>query len=277
MNVRQLPDSESYQRKTTEELRRAFVLDRLFVPGSISTVYCDADRAIVGGAVPGKTPLSLLATKKEMAAEFFAERREIGIVNIGGAGEVRADSQTCTLGFKDMLYLGRGTRVIEFSALRADQPSAFYFVSYPAHTTCPPTLARLETAEKSSLGFPEAANKRTINKFIHAGGVKSCQLVMGLTDLDTGSVWNTMPPHTHVRRSEIYLYFGLDAESVVVHMMGKPRETRNLILRNQEAVVSPAWSIHCGAATKRYSFVWAMGGENQVFSDMDAVGMQDLY
>ena len=170
MNVRQLPDSESYQRKTTEELRRAFVLDRLFVPGSISTVYCDADRAIVGGAVPGKTPLSLLATKKEMAAEFFAERREIGIVNIGGAGEVRADSQTYTLGFKDMLYLGRGTRVIEFSALRADQPSAFYFVSYPAHTTCPPTLARLETAEKSSLGFPEAANKRTINKFIHAGG-----------------------------------------------------------------------------------------------------------
>ena len=277
MEVRQASDSESYQRKTTEELRGAFVLDRLFVQGSISMVYCEQDRAIVGGAVPGNTSLQLLATKKEMAAEFFAERREIGIVNIGDRGEVRADGRVYPLGFKDMLYLGRGTKVVEFSSVRTDQPAGFYFVSYPAHTAHPSTLAPSQTAEKSTLGSPEAANRRTINRYIHSGGVKSCQLVMGLTDLDTGSVWNTMPPHTHMRRSEIYLYFGLDTESVVVHMMGKPRETRNLILRNREAVVSPAWSIHCGAATKRYSFVWAMGGENQEFSDMDAVGMQDLY
>ncbi len=277
MDVRQLPDSESYQRKTTEELRGAFVLDKLFLPGSVTMVYCDADRAIVGGAVPGEAPLELPATKKEMAADFFTERRELGIVNVGDEGTVRADGKEYRLAYKDMLYIGRGVKHIEFSSLRARQPGAFYFVSFPAHTAYPPALARSGDAEKACLGSPEGANVRTINKYIHANGVKSCQLVMGLTDLESGSVWNTMPPHTHMRRTEIYLYFGLDPESLVVHMMGKPQETRSLILRNREAVISPAWSIHCGAATRQYSFVWAMGGENQEFSDMDAVGMNDLH
>ena len=277
METRCMPDSESYQRKTTEELRKAFVLDGLFVPGSVHMVYSDADRAIVGGAVPTGVPLQLLATKREMAAEFFAERREVGIVNVGNEGTVRADGHAYSLGHKDMLYLGRGTRTIEFTSLHADHPAVFYFVSFPAHASYPSALARSGEAEKSHLGSSEAANKRTINRYIHAGGVKSCQLVMGLTDLESGSVWNTMPPHTHMRRSEIYLYFGLDAESVVVHLMGKPQETRSLILRNQEAVISPAWSVHCAAATRNYSFVWAMGGENQEFSDMDPVGMKDLH
>ena len=277
MDVRQLPDSESYQGKTTEELRKTFVLDRLFVPGSVGMVYSDADRAIVGGAVPTGVPLPLLATKKEMAAGFFAERREVGIVNLGGRGLVRGDGQTFTLERKDMLYIGRGTRTVEFSSAHADEPAVFYFVSYPAHAEHPATLVRMAGAEKSQLGSTGGANKRTINRYIHPGGARSCQLVMGLTDLDEGSVWNTMPPHTHVRRTEIYLYFGLDAGSLVVHLMGKPRETRSLILRDREAVISPAWSIHCGAGTQHYSFVWAMGGENQEFGDMDAVAVQELY
>ena len=276
MEVRYLPNNESYQRMTTDELRNSFVLENLFVSGSINTVYCDADRAIVGGAVPTDAPLKLLASKKEMAAECFTERREVGVVNIGGDGVVRTDGQQHGLACKDMLYIGRGTKSIEFSSLRVDQPAVFFIVSFPAHTTYPVAVARFADAEQARLGTPEGANKRTINKYIHAGGVRSCQLVMGLTDLEVGSVWNTMPPHTHMRRMEIYLYFGLDPESVVVHMMGMPDETRSLILHDRQAAISPSWSIHCGAATKNYSFIWAMGGENQEFSDMDAVSMKDL-
>jgi 4-deoxy-L-threo-5-hexosulose-uronate ketol-isomerase len=261
---------------TTDELRSVFACDKLFVPGNIAMVYCDTDRAIVGGAVPANEPLKLQATKKEMAAEFFTERRELGIVNIGGQGTVRADGKEFSLSFKDMLYIGRGVRNIEFCSAGAARPAAFYFVSFPAHTTYPVTHTTFADAEKAHLGSVEGANKRTINKYIHGGGVKSCQLVMGLTELESGSVWNTMPPHTHMRRMEIYLYYGIDDESLVVHLMGKPDETRSLILRNQQAVISPSWSVHCGAATKSYSFVWAMGGENQEFSDMDAVSPRDL-
>jgi 4-deoxy-L-threo-5-hexosulose-uronate ketol-isomerase len=176
-----------------------------------------------------------------------------------------------------MLYVGRGVRSIEFCGAGASHNPAFYFVSFPAHTAYPVTLVPFAAAEKTRLGTDENANKRTINKYIHAGGAKSCQLVMGLTELETGNVWNTMPPHTHMRRMEIYLYYGMDDDTVVVHMMGKPDETRSLILRNQQAVISPSWSIHCGTATKSYSFVWAMGGENQEFSDMDAVSLRDLH
>jgi 4-deoxy-L-threo-5-hexosulose-uronate ketol-isomerase len=276
METRYLPNNESYQRLSTEELRKAFVLDCLFNPGIISTVYCDVDRAIIGGVVPTNAPLKLLATKKEMAAEFFTERREVGVANIGGDGTIRADGQEYTLAFKDMLYIGRGVKNIELSSSRAAQPAVFYLVSFPAHAAYPIAVARSADADKTELGSLEGANKRTINKYIHAGGVKSCQLAMGLTDLEVGSVWNSMPPHTHMRRMEIYMYFGLDPDSIVVHLMGTPGETRSLVLRNQQAVISPSWSIHCGAASKNYSFIWAMGGENQEFSDMDAVSMRDL-
>ena len=276
MEVRYLPDDQSYRRMTTGELRKAFVLDQLFVRGAVSMVYCDTDRAIVGTAVPLEEPLRLLATKKEMAAEYFTARREVGIANVGAEGKIKADGEEFTLKPKDMLYIGQGVQNIEFSSVHAGQPAAFYFASYPAHARYPVVLVPFADAERTRLGSPEGANKRTINKCIHAGGVRSCQLVMGLTELEPGSVWNTMPPHTHQRRMEIYLYLELDPDSIVVHLMGKPDETRNLIVRNRQAVISPSWSIHCAAATKNYSFIWAMGGENQEFGDMDAVSMQDL-
>ena len=276
MEVRYLPNDTGYQRMTTRELRDAFVLEGLFNPGEISLVYSETDRAIVGGAVPVSEKLPLLAMQKEMAAEHFNDRRELGIMNIGGDGTVTVDGTDYSLAAKDLLYVGRGTKSVIFSSKNPSAPAVFYLVSYPAHAPCPATLMRYSGAEYSSLGSASAANKRTINKYIHAGGITSCQLVMGMTQLDEGSVWNTMPPHTHQRRSEIYMYFGLDPEAIVVHLMGKPDETRSLILRNQQVVLSPPWSVHAAAATKNYAFVWAMGGENQEFSDMDAVAMGDL-
>lgn len=276
MQVRYIPNSESYQRMSTDELRRSFVFEHLFSPGALNLVYCDTDRAIVGGVVPLDAPLRLMATKKELAAEYFTERRELGVVNIGGDGMIRTDGRQNTLSHKDMLYVGRGVKEIEFLSARASHPAVFYFVSYPAHAAYPVAAARFAEAEQTRLGSGQGANQRTIRKYIHTGGVKSCQLVMGLTDLEVGSVWNTMPPHTHTRRTEVYLYFGLDPESIVVHMMGKPDETRSVVLHNQQAVISPSWSIHCGAGTRNYSFVWAMGGENQEFSDMDLVDMREI-
>jgi 4-deoxy-L-threo-5-hexosulose-uronate ketol-isomerase len=263
---------------TTAELRRAFVLDGLFLPGRISMVYCDTDRAIVGGAVPSREPLALQATKKELAAEYFNERRELGIVNIGNPGSVTVDGEEFPMAMRDMLYVGRGARSIQFNGGSGEKDGpAFYFVSFPAHASYPHTRVTFTAAEKARLGAPETANRRTINKYIHEKGARSAQLVMGLTELETGSVWNTMPPHTHQRRMEIYLYFGLAPEAITLHLMGEPSETRSLVLRNRQAVISPSWSIHCAAATTNYSFIWAMGGENQEFGDMDAVDMQDIY
>jgi 4-deoxy-L-threo-5-hexosulose-uronate ketol-isomerase len=276
MEVRYLPNEQSYQRLNTSELRQAFVCERLFVPGEVNLVYCDTDRAIVGGIIPRGKPLPLVASRKEMAAEFFAERREIGVINLGAPGTIRADGKEYPLGTKDMMYIGRGVKSIDFASQKQDSPAVFYMVSYPAHVAFPTALVHRNDANRTELGTVEAANKRTINKYIHAGGPKSCQLVMGLTELSTGSVWNTMPPHTHQRRMEIYLYFDLHPDSIVVHLMGKPDETRSLILRNQQVVISPSWSIHSGTGTGRYAFVWAMGGENQDFADMDPVPMAEL-
>lgn len=277
MDVRTLPDRKSTASMNTQELRGAFVAGELFAPGEVRMVYCDADRAIIGGAVPGGSPLPLEATRKEMAAEYFTERREIGIVNIGGGtGTVRAGGTDFAVRPKDMLYIGRGTRSIEFAGAPASGRPVFYFVSFPAHAEYPAALMRYEDAEKSAIGSPGGASRRTIHRFIHPNGIRSCQLVMGLTELEAGSVWNTMPPHTHQRRMEVYLYYAMEPGSVVVHLMGEPVETRSLILRDREAVISPAWSIHCGAATSRYSFIWAMGGENQEFGDMDGVKLEDL-
>ncbi len=276
MEVRFMPNQESYRRMTTEELRSSFALEQLFVPGAASMVYCDADRAIVGGIAPAAKPLPLVASRAEMAAEYFAERREIGVVNIGGNGTVAVDGTEFAMGVKDILYIGRGSKDIRFSSGNAATPAIFYFVSFPAHAGHPTALMKHAEANRTDLGSTEAANKRSIFKYIHGGGLKSCQLVMGLTELQPGSVWNTMPAHTHVRRMEVYLYFGLPADAVMVHLMGTPAQTRSMILRNQQGVISPAWSIHCGAATSAYTFIWAMGGENQEFSDMDPVSMQSL-
>lgn len=276
MEVRYLPNQESYRRLTTAELRKSFVVEELFTPGAITMVYCETDRAIIGGALPTDAPLKLLPTRQEMAADYFTERREVGVVNIDGDGVVSINGSDFTLHGNDMLYIGRGKKKIEFRSLDKKSSASFYFVSYPAHADFPDTVIRQADAERTVLGSPESANKRTIYKYIHTNGVKSCQLVMGLTQLESGSIWNTMPPHTHQRRSEIYLYYALGPDDIVVHLMGTPEETRTLIMRNQQAVISPSWSVHCGAGTKNYSFVWVMGGENQEFSDMDTVPMKAL-
>lgn len=277
MNVRYLPDQQSFRRMTTEELRTSFVIDDLFVPGNISMVYCDTDRAIIGGAVVTEKPLKLVATKKEMAAEHFTERRELGILNLGPAADILVVGEVYPLAPEEMLYVGRGTGDIEFRKGENETSACLYFVSFPAHAQYPLTHIHREDAEQARLGSPESANRRTINRYIHLKGAKSCQLVMGVTRLESGSVWNTMPPHTHQRRMEIYLYFGLKPDEMVLHFMGSPAETRHVVLRNMQAVISPSWSIHSGVGTGAYSFVWAMGGENQEFSDMDEVAVRDFY
>lgn len=276
MEVRNSTDPNNVKNLGTGELRALYLIDSLFAPGSVSMVYSDIDRSITGSAVPREASLMLMSSQKEMAAEYFAERREIGVINIGGSGSIAIDGMVYEMSNRDALYVGRGSREVQFSSKNAGAPAKFYFVSYPAHKEYPTTHITKSKVETQHLGSAEMANDRVINRYIHARGVRSCQLVMGLTELAKGSVWNTMPPHTHQRRSEVYMYFDLDPDSFVVHMMGKPKETRHIILRNEQAVLSPVWSLHAGVGTKNYSFIWAMGGENQVFEDMDGIGMKEL-
>lgn len=275
METRYLLDPESCEMADTDELREKFLLEDLFEKGKVTMTYIDSDRAIVGSAVPKKTSLELLSSRKEMAAEYFLERREMGIINIGYKGSVVCDGYEYQMENKDCLYIGRGVKKVEFRSLDEKNPAMFYFVSFPAHKEYPTTLNNLSQAEHQELGSQNDANKRTLNRYIHPNGIKSSQLVMGLTELHEGSVWNTMPVHTHVRRSEIYLYFNLE-DAVVFHLMGEPDKTRHIVIRNGQAVISPSWSIHSGVATKNYSFIWAMGGENQAFDDMDWVKMEEI-
>ncbi len=268
-------DPRSYARMSTAELRSAFLLDGLFQPGRVTLRYWETDRAVVGGAVPTRGKLAL-GTFRELAAQYFCERRELGIINTGGAGTVEVDGRAYALGNLDCLYVGRGAQKVAFSSKAAAKPARFYLLSYPAHASHPTTLARHDDIDGTALGAPETANDRTLYKFIHAGGIKSCQLVMGVTILKSGSVWNTMPPHTHTRRSEVYLYFDVPENAAVFHFMGQPGETRHLVVRDRQAVLSPPWSIHSGAGTDSYGFIWGMGGENQDFADMDAAPISTL-
>ncbi len=258
----------------TEELRAQFLVTELFQPGQITAHYTDLDRMIVGAAMPTSAPLGL-PSAKETGTSFFLERREIGVLNIGGPGVVRVGGAQHALAPLDCLYLGLGEREVAFENGSAGQ-AEFYFISTPAHAKYPTVHATRAQAEVQELGDPALANRRRICRYIHQKGIPSCQLVMGFTEFEAGSVWNTMPPHTHVRRTEVYMYFGLPADAVAMHIMGKPDETRSLVVRNRQAVLSPGWSIHAAAGTRHYSFVWAMGGENQEFSDMDSVNMQEL-
>ena len=266
----------SVSRFNTEELRANFLLDALFVSDSVVLNYWETDRTIVGSAVPASTPLKLQASKKELAADYFLERREIGILNIGGAGKVEVDGKMFTMQKLDCLYIGRGVKEVFFHSADSSAPALFYLLSYPAHTAYPTTLSRQVDATAVELGAPETANQRTIYKYIHREGVQSCQLVMGITCMKSGSIWNTMPSHTHLRRSEAYLYFDMDPAHRVIHLMGEPSETRHLVVRAGEAILSPVWSIHSGAGTASYSFCWGMGGENQDFNDMDGFPISDL-
>lgn len=275
MQIRYSPSQTEYPTLTTEQLRAAFLVDSLFRAGELELVYTDADRAIVGSAVPTASPLKL-AADAELRAAFFCERRELGILNIGGPGAVTVDGQSYALGKLDCLYVGRGSRDIVFSSREAANSAAFYLLSYPAHAVFPTTVARQADAAAVELGTAADANRRTIYKYIHPGGIKSCQLVMGFTRLADGAVWNTMPPHTHTRRSEIYIYFDLGPDRRVMHFMGTPQQTRHLVLAERQAVISPSWSIHCGCGTGAYSFCWGMGGENQAFDDMDPAPLASL-
>jgi len=275
MEVRYSPDSKSFSEMNTDELRKNFLIS-LFQKDKIPMVYSDIDRSITGSAVPVKKILKLTATKKEMAANYFAERREIGVINIGGSGLIKVDKKDYKMKHKDALYIGRGSKNIELSSSNSNKPAKYYFVSYPAHTSFPTAHAKFSESTPVHLGSLATSNKRTIYKYIFPDGIQSCQLVMGLTELEEGSVWNTMPAHTHQRRSEIYMYFNLSDDSFVMHLIGQPNETKHIIIRDGEAVLSTSWSLHCGAGTKNYSFIWAMGGENQEFDDMDWIPMKDL-
>jgi len=276
MDVRFTTDPVAFKKLSSDEIRKLYLIDDLFVNDDVKMVYTDIDRAIVGSAVPVKKDLELIATKKEMAAEYFAQRREIGVINIGNEGIVDVDGKSYTLKYKDALYIGKGTKSIKFKANK-DKPAKFYFVSYPAHKEYQTTKIPFESAVQSRLGSQSDANKRIIHKLIVPQNVQTCQIVMGLTELDDGSVWNTMPPHTHQRRSEVYMYYEINPDALVIHFIGMPEETRHLVIRNEQAVLSPGWSIHTGVGTRRYSFIWAMGGENQEFDDMDGITIDKLH
>lgn len=270
-----LPDQHRASRLSTDELRAAFLVQGLFAPGEIRLRHIDLDRVVLGGAVPTGRALRLEAPAS-LAASTFLERREVGILNIGQRGSVVVDGERHGLDARDVLYAGRGSRDVVFESDDGERPARFYLVSYPAHVSRPTALVGHEAAGASELGTAERANRRRLAKYIHAEGAASAQLVMGVTQLMPGSVWNTMPSHTHARRTEVYLYFDLPDDAVVVHLMGASDETRHVVVRNEEAVLSPSWSIHAGCGTTNYAFCWAMGGENQDFTDMQAVDMREL-
>ncbi len=270
-----VPDSQRYAHMNTGELRDSFLIASLFTADTINLNWCDLDRAIIAGAVPTSRPLPLLASEA-MRCEYFLQRRELGALNIGGAGTIVVDGVRYDLANGDGLYIGLGSKDITFGSVAAREPAKFYLLSFPAHRQYPTTLIRRDSITPLDLGSPAGSNQRRLYKYIHPDGVKSCQLVMGFTRLAPGSVWNTMPPHTHLRRSEIYLYFDLPADARVLHLMGRPDETRHLMVADGEVVLSPPWSIHAGAGTAAYSFCWGMGGENQQFTDMDGVAVAEL-
>ena len=267
-----LPGPNETRRMTTAELREAFLVSGLFVPGAATLRHIDLDRVVLGGAVPLQTPLSLDAPAS-LGAEYFTERRELGVLNIGGAGRVTIDGTAHALAARDVLYVGRGSRAVTFESDDAARPARFYLISYPAHADWPARVVRRADAEGAEIGLAERANRRRVARYVHLDGARSAQLVMGVTVLEPGSVWNTMPAHTHHRRTEVYLYFDLPEDAMVVHLMGEPTETRHLIVRDGDVVLSPGWSIHSGCGTASYSFCWARGGENQLYTDMQAVDM----
>jgi 4-deoxy-L-threo-5-hexosulose-uronate ketol-isomerase len=270
-----LPHTEQVRRMTTEELRSSFLVTELFHPGVITLRAIDLDRVVLGGIVPTDEPLQLGAPEA-LAAEYFTERREAGVLNIGGPGRATVDGEPFTLENRDVLYIGRGSRDITFESDDPANPARLYLVSYPAHAAHPTRRIARDEADATELGSVAQANQRRLSKYIHPDAGPSAQLVMGVTELKEGSVWNTMPVHTHQRRTEVYLYFDLPEDAVVFHFVGEPTEIRAVVTRSEEVALSPSWSIHSGCGTGSYSFCWAMGGENQAFSDMQGVAMPNL-
>ena len=285
MELRTACSPEDMKHYTTERLRKEFLIQNLFVPGEIKLVYSHIDRIITGACMP-QSPVRLTAGE-ELRAEYFLQRREMGVINIGAKGSIIVDGREYPVDHKDGMYIGMGSKDIVFKSEDAQNPAKFYINSVPAHTSYPTVLIKLEgepedgvviikKENKVELGTLEESNHRVINKYILPGQVESCQLVMGMTALMPGSVWNTMPCHTHDRRMEVYLYFDISEDAFVMHYMGEPTETRHIVVRNEEAVISPSWSIHAGSGSRAYTFIWGMCGENQAFGDMDNIDNKDL-
>ena len=279
MDIRYSANQRDVKRYTTEELRDEFLIQDLYHPDEVVSVYSHVDRMVTLGCMPVKEHVSIekgIDCWKNFGTHYFLERREIGIFNIGGSGSITADGVEYHLDYKDCLYITKGTKEVIFASDNENAPAKFYMVSAPAHTSYETRLITLKDAAKRPLGDSDTSNKRVINQFIHPDVLKTCQLSMGMTALEPGSVWNSMPCHTHERRMEIYMYFEVPENQVVMHFMGEPTETRHIVMKNEEAVISPSWSIHCGAGTSNYTFIWAMGGENQEFDDMDTITPTDL-
>jgi 4-deoxy-L-threo-5-hexosulose-uronate ketol-isomerase len=260
---------------TSEELRSSFLIGGLYQPGHIQMAYLDLDRTVVGMAVPTGSPLSL-PSSPELRAEYFTQRRELGVLNVGGSCEIHVGSSQHRVENLDVLYIGRGNPDVRFESISKESPAILYMLSYPAHTQYPVTLIKQADAQPTETGDARTCNRRTIYKYIHSAGARSCQLVMGVTHLHEGSSWNTMPAHTHMRRSEVYFYFDVAQGARVFHLMGPAEETRHLVLENRDCVVSPGWSIHAGVGTQAYKICWGMGGENQDYADMDPVPIETM-
>ena len=286
MELRTAASPRDVKHYTTDRLREEFLIDDLFHADEIKLVYSHIDRIITGSAVPVAGKL-ILTAGDELRADYFLERREMGVINIGGAGVITIDGRDYTVDYKEAMYIGMGSKDISFASVDAKNPAKFYLNSAPAHKTYPTVLIKPEgtpeegvvivkDSNKVELGNLADSNHRTICKYILPGQVESCQLVMGMTKLEEGSVWNTMPCHTHDRRMEVYLYFDMKDDALVFHYMGEPTETRHIVMKNEQAVISPSWSIHSGCGTRAYTFIWGMVGENQAFDDMDGVAMGDL-
>lgn len=286
MEVRTAVSPKDVKHYTTDRLREEFLISNLFTPDEIKLVYSHIDRIITGAATPVNKVLALTAGE-ELRAEYFLQRRELGVINIGGAGKINVDGKVYEVGHKEGMYIGMGVKDISFESVDASAPARFYLNSAPAHKEYPTLLIKPEGVagegvvivkdeNKVELGSLEESNHRVICKYILPGQVESCQLVMGMTALKPGSVWNTMPCHTHDRRMEVYLYFDMPKDAFVMHYMGEPDETRHIVVRNEEAVISPSWSIHAGSGSRAYTFIWGMVGENQDFGDMDGVANQDI-
>ena len=275
MEVRQPANAKDAKHYTTERLREEFHICGLFTNDNVKMVYSHIDRIIAAGVMPVTKALALEAGK-ELAAEYFLQRREMGCINVGGKGTVTVDGVAYEMNPRDGMYIGMGNKEITFESADPADPAKFYVSSCPAHASYPIVKIDISKAKKVPCGSAEECNKRVINQYIHPEVIKSCQLTMGLTQLEPGSNWNTMPCHTHDRRMEVYFYLDMGENDVVFHMMGEPTETRHIIMHNEEAVISPSWSIHSGVGTRAYSFIWSMCGENQEFTDMDHIATKDL-
>ncbi|MBQ5671134.1 MAG: 5-dehydro-4-deoxy-D-glucuronate isomerase [Oscillospiraceae bacterium] len=279
MDIRYSTGPNDVKRYTTEELRKEFLIENLYQPDTVQAVYSHVDRMVTLGIMPVTKVLPIndgIDVWANFGTNFFLERREVGVFNLGGAGWIEADGVRYELGFEDCLYITKGTKEVLFGSNDGNNPARFYAVSAPAHKVCKTTFISIADANKRPLGDVKTANKRVINQFIHPDVLETCQLSMGLTKLEEGSVWNSVPPHTHERRMEIYTYYNIPDDGIVLHLMGQPQQTRHLVMRNFDAVISPSWSIHAGCGSANYTFIWAMGGENQAFDDMDTFNVNEM-